>query len=331
MENKIFDIAVIGGGASGTMATLRSVLNNDKTLFFSGSIKEKRLSRDAWLDKVEKIPGLSRYNADRRAPYGETLEFIKTSAFKDQLLHIENMSVKKIDKNEDGVFSIYTDEHDVYFANYLIVCTGVEYKLPIINEQSIDFLIYQNVVASDLGDYVESYPLHERNVSVLAACERAIYSAIVIKERINPQSLIIFTNGKSLKNDLKIDDETLNLLKLYKIKIQENKITDYETDGALLNKLIFSDNSSYNVDFLYLLLGYEIHNDLLQSLPVKYDEKGYVIANEKGETDVENLYVSGDILKGVKKQIFTAYDHSVNSADDINAKIRVKKRNIKLK
>ena len=46
MSEKIYPIAVIGGGAAGTMAILRAVLNNDECLFFPGSPKkQKKVSR----------------------------------------------------------------------------------------------------------------------------------------------------------------------------------------------------------------------------------------------------------------------------------------------
>ena len=51
----IYPIAVIGGGSAGTMATLRSVLNNDKTLFFPGSPKNKKRSRAFWVSKIENM------------------------------------------------------------------------------------------------------------------------------------------------------------------------------------------------------------------------------------------------------------------------------------
>ena len=42
MSEKIYPIAVIGGGAAGTTAMLMAVLNNDECLFFPGSPKNKK-------------------------------------------------------------------------------------------------------------------------------------------------------------------------------------------------------------------------------------------------------------------------------------------------
>ena len=40
MNESVYPIAVIGGGAAGVMAVLRTVLNNDQCLFFPGKCEK---------------------------------------------------------------------------------------------------------------------------------------------------------------------------------------------------------------------------------------------------------------------------------------------------
>ena len=42
----------------------------------------------------------------------------------------------------------------------------------------------------------------------------------------------------------------------------------------------------------------------------------------KGKTSIERLYVAGDLRANAKLQIYTAWEHAVDSADSINALIR---------
>ena len=69
-----------------------------------------------------------------------------------------------------------------------------------------------------------------------------------------------------------------------------------------------------------------VYNELALELGAKVDERGFVITDSKGLSSVENLYVAGDLRAYAKKQIYTAWDHAVDSADGINSKIRQEKR-----
>lgn len=59
MSEKIYPVAVIGGGSAGVMAALRCVLNNDEVLFFPGAPKDKKKSRAMWVRKIENMPPTS--------------------------------------------------------------------------------------------------------------------------------------------------------------------------------------------------------------------------------------------------------------------------------
>ena len=76
MTSKIYPIAVIGGGAGGTMALLRSVLNNDEALFFPGHYKVNKKSRDLWINRVENMPSFAGYRKGIQDPKRLTLDWL---------------------------------------------------------------------------------------------------------------------------------------------------------------------------------------------------------------------------------------------------------------
>jgi thioredoxin reductase (NADPH) len=69
-----------------------------------------------------------------------------------------------------------------------------------------------------------------------------------------------------------------------------------------------------------------VYNELAKMLGADLDQRGFVITDPKGKSSVNGLYVAGDLRANAKKQIYTAWDHAVDSADDINLHIRRKKR-----
>ena len=46
---KIYSVAVIGSGSAGTMAALRTVLNNDECLLVAGTPRDRKKSRAMWV------------------------------------------------------------------------------------------------------------------------------------------------------------------------------------------------------------------------------------------------------------------------------------------
>ena len=69
-----------------------------------------------------------------------------------------------------------------------------------------------------------------------------------------------------------------------------------------------------------------VYNELAKGLGAKTDERGFVVTNNRGETNIPKLYAAGDLRAGIKKQIYTAWDSAVDACDDINTKIRRENR-----
>ena len=84
MKDKVYAVAVIGGGSAGVMALLRVVLNNDECLFFPGYGKNRKKSRGFWVAKVENVPGYAHYKKGIEDPNRETLKWISESPVKDK-------------------------------------------------------------------------------------------------------------------------------------------------------------------------------------------------------------------------------------------------------
>ena len=76
----------------------------------------------------------------------------------------------------------------------------------------------------------------------------------------------------------------------------------------------------------FISLGMIVYNELAKSAGAKLDDRGFVLTDAKGLSSVDGLYVAGDLRANSKKQVYTAWDHSVDSADAINALLRKEKR-----
>lgn len=324
MDQKIYQVCVIGGGSAGTMAVLRTILNNDECLFFPGSPKDKKKSRALWVRTIENMPAHFQYKRGIEEPNAETLKWIATSSFKDNLHTQKNLGIVNVKKNADEVFELTDSKGGIHFAKFIILCTGVMDVQPVI-EGSIETVFdYANAQTIDYCLICDGHHVFGKNTSVIGHGNGAAWVAILLHERYAPPSLTILTNGK----EAEFSEDTKKLLDLYQIKILESEIDSIqgEDKGKVLNGFTLKDGTIVKTEMAFVSLGMIVYNELAVQLGAKIDERGFVVAEESGQTSVPNLYVAGDLKAGIKKQIYTAWDSSVNAANAINLKIRTEKR-----
>lgn len=326
MSSKIYKIAVIGGGAAGVMAVLRGVLNNDEILFFPGTPKDFKKSRAMWVTKVENIPGFLNFKKGIIDPDNETLKWISESAFSKNLVHKKNIGVTHILKNSDDLFELTDSKGEKYLSEHVVLATGVMDVQPKINGEMKPIFPYANNQSIDYCIRCDGHHVLNKDVALFGFTTSTIMVATMLFERYSPPSMTILLNGE--KADF--NDEAKALIKKYNFKIISEPITEVLGDTKSGKLFGFKTNTGEEIksQMCFVSLGMIVYNDLAKSLGASLDERGFVITNPKGESlTVKNLFAAGDLRAGLKKQIYTAWDSAVDSMDEINYKLRVKKRN----
>ena len=323
MSQKIYPVCVIGGGSAGTMAVLRTILNNDECLFFPGSPKDKKRSRDLWVRKIENIPGHFHYKRGIQEPNLETMKWISESVFKENLAIQKNTGVVSLKKIDD-YFEITDSKDNVHHAQYVILCTGVMDVQPEIKGTIETVYDYANAQTIDYCLICDGHHVFNKRASVIGHGNGAAWVSIMLHERYQPKNFHILTNGKKPE----FTEDTQKLIDLYDIKVCEAPIIDIfgQDKGKILEGFILEDGTTIETDMCFISMGLIVYNELAKQLGVEIDERGFVKADESGATSVAGIYVAGDLKAGIKKQIYTAWDSAVNAANAINLSIRVKKR-----
>ncbi len=320
---KIHDVAVIGGGAAGAMAALRVVLNNDECLFFPGSPKDKKRSRAFWVTKVENMPGHLQYKKGIDEPNKENLDWLTTGPFKEKFIWKKNLGITHISKDENGIFRLIDNKGGGHLARYVILCTGVMDVQPIIQGSIETIYPYANIQLADYCMRCDGHHVLNKKIAVLGHNSAAAWVGIILHERYNCPEVTIITNGVTPS----FDDETLDLMKKYNFKVITQEITGINGDpkNEILDSFICGDQV-VNAEFAFISLGMIVYNELAKMLHANLDQRGFVLSDTKGKTNIEGLFVAGDLRANTKKQIYTAWDMAVDSADEINLLIRRKKR-----
>ncbi|OUR93661.1 hypothetical protein A9Q84_19540 [Halobacteriovorax marinus] len=325
MSEKIYDLAIIGGGSAGVMGALRGVLNNDETILFPGSGKDKKRSRAMWVTKVENMPGHLEYKKGIENPNKESLDWLATECdLKEKFHWKKNRGITALTK-EGELFTLTDNKGDVYQSRYVIICTGVMDVQAKIQGEMAPFFPYANNQSIDYCLRCDGHHVYNQRTGIIGHGNGAGWVAAMLHERYNTPAMKIFTNGEKPE----FDDEVKGLIKKYGIEVFEGAILSVDGDKKTgeLRAFEIEGTGPVEIDISFVSLGMIVYNELAKSLGAEVDARGFVLTNEKGETNIDKLYVAGDLRAGMKKQIYTAWDTSVDSADDVNARIRRVKRN----
>ncbi len=324
MENDkeaLYDIAIVGSGAAGSMAVLRAVLNNLKTVCFKGAARSKKKARATWVKEVENMPLMHGKVLPIANSSEEVFRWIESNEdFKDNLKTISD-SVKKISgKKED--FSLLTDGGDEIRAKYVLLCTGIMDIQPKIDGEILPVLPFANQGCIAYCIRCDGHKSKGKDTSVIGHKDEAAHVAIILKERYNNPSISILTNGEEpefLKNE-----RLQELIKKYEINVYESFIKEISPaeNGAGMKGFALDDGTFVNSQIAFVSLGEMVYNELAVSLGCDVDEEGYVLCDDFGETNVPGVFVAGDLRAGKKKQIYTAWDTAVDSVDKIDSYVR---------
>jgi thioredoxin reductase (NADPH) len=326
--SKIYDIAVIGGGSAGVMAVNRCVLNNDETLFFPGTGKDKKKSRALWVSKVENVPGHLHYKKGIEEPNREMLLWLEQGEFSQRLHWKKNRGITTMTKNEKGLFTLTDSKEEQYLARHVILCTGVMDTQPLINGSIEPVFPFANAQLLDYCLRCDGHHVLNKKTGVIGHGDGAAWVAVMLYERYQTPMMTIFTHGQAPN----FSEDVQKLLKLYDIRVEQGEIVGFQGDTKepRLEALILKNGNTVECDMAFISLGMIVYNELALSCNANVDARGFVTTDLKGESSVPNLFVAGDLRAGIKKQIYSAWDSAVDSADEINRRIRQLRREKKM-
>lgn len=323
--SKRYEIAIIGAGAAGSMAALRSVLNNRETIVFSGDAKTKKRARDTWVDKVVNMPMMFDRRRAIATSVKETFEWIQGHDYFSKKLEFVSQTVTKINKTENG-FSLEANG-ETYEAKYVLLCTGIMDLQPEIGGSIKPVLPYANNGFVDYCLRCDGHKSIGKITATIGHKETAAWVAIILHERYQPPETKIFTNGA----EPEFSDELHEILKTYNIKIVTDEITSIKGNPKeYMEGFELTNGEVEKVEIAFAMLGQIAYNELAKQLGAELTERGNVVTNEKGESSVDGFYVAGDLRNGKKYQIYTAWDMAVDSIDHIDGRLRTEFRNCKV-
>lgn len=289
MQDSIWDTAIIGSGPAGLTAGIYTTRGSLKTVIIGGSSWGGQLMLTT---EVDNFPGF---------PEGilgpDLMENMKKQALRFGAEFIQsNVSQIEFDKKP---FVLHVDDKIIH-AKSIIIATGAETKwLGVKGEKELIGRGISSCAPCDAPFFKEKYVL------VVGGGDSAMEEALVLTKFASRVSIIHrkseFKASKVMQEKVfanpKIDiiwdsevNEVVGTQKLESIKIKNNKT---------------NEQSEIKADGLFVAIGHNPTSELFKG-QINLDEKGYVIPTAGAKTNIEGVFVSGDIHDHIYKQAITA-------------------------
>lgn len=295
----MYDIIIIGAGPAGLTSAIYASRSENKVLVLEESNYGGQIINAS---KIENYPGeinISGYDLVTNM-YNQALQ-LGSEIKNEKVLDI-------IDKNEYK--EIITNENKYKTLSVIIASGASNRKLNISNEKELIGKGISYCATCDGAFY------KNKTVAVIGGGNTAINEAIYLSDMCK-QVYLIHRNScfKAMEKYV----ETLKKKNNVKIILNSNII---KINGIDKLESIETNKEKIDIDGLFIAIGREPEVSY-DSIDIELDNNGYIISNDKCNTNIDGVFVAGDVRKKEVRQLVTATSDGAIAA--LNAIKYVKK------
>lgn len=282
----MYDIIIIGAGPAGMTAAIYAKQAGKNILIFE---KEAYGGQILKANKIKNYPGFEEISG---------FEFATNIYNQLTKLNIKIKFEEVLDINIKDDFKEVVTKKGNYNAKSIIIATGSKNRKLNLNNE--DKFIGKGVSYCTTCDGMF---FKDKTVAVYGGGNSAIDGALYLSD-ICKKVYIIYR-----RDNFKVENENINKLKNKKnIEfIFNTNIIDLIGETKLENIQLKDNNKEYNlaIDGLFIEIGYIPVNDMCNNI-INIDSKGYIVSNEDCKTNIDGIFVSGDIRTKKIRQLTTA-------------------------
>lgn len=270
MENKNFDVIIIGGSYSGLSAgmslgrSLRNVLiiDNGKPCNRQTPHSHNFVTHDG------KTPA-------------EIAKLAKEDVEKYDTIQFYNGMVVKTKKTTEG-FEVETSSSEKFYAKKLIIASGVKDMMPEIPGFAECWGI--SVIHCP---YCHGYEVKNEITGILSNGDMAYeFSKLIFNLTKN---LTLFTNGKA-----SLSKEQIEKLNQNKIILNEDEIKEIKHENGVIQNLVFKNGEEVSLQALYAKIPFEQNINVSADLGCELTEQGFIKVDMMQKTNIPGAFACGD-------------------------------------
>ena len=285
---KLYDIIVIGGGASGMSAALYALRSGKSVLLLE---KETVGGQIANSPRVENFPSIKEISG---------LDFSDHlfTQIMDLGAEFELEEVLEISKGEDKIFTVKTN-YNTHSAKAVIIATGVTHRR--MNLPKEEDLIGKGISFCAVCDGA-FYKGQE--VFLIGDANSALQYALLLVNycpKVHMFTLFDRFFGDQVLIDRVKNNEAIEVT--HNMNLVEYK-GETELTGLVFENTQDKSRREYPTNNVFIAIGQVPHNEVFQNLVDL--EKGYIVTDDQMMTKTEGLYAVGDTRKKDVRQLVTA-------------------------
>ncbi|TDX13403.1 NAD(P)/FAD-dependent oxidoreductase [Flavobacterium sp. S87F.05.LMB.W.Kidney.N] len=270
MEQKTFDVIIIGGSYSGLSAAMSLGRSLRQVLVIDSGLPCNRQTPHShnFITQDGEKPAVISAKAKLQ------VELYKT-------VHFYNGLATKAIKNEAG-FEISTESGEIFTSRKVLFATGVKDLIPQIN----GFAECWGISVLHCP-YCHGYEVKNEKTAIIANGEIAFDFAKLISNW--TKDLRLCTNGKST-----LTFEQTQILQQHNVQIFEQEIDSFEHRNGYIENIIFKNQGKVAVKAIYARPPFEQHCHLPNDLGCEINEQGLLKVDAMQKTNISGIYASGD-------------------------------------
>lgn len=289
MQEKIYDVIIIGSGASGMTASLYASRANMSVLMIERGLYGGQMQNT---EEIENYPSYDFITGRELSEkmYQQSIKFGAEHVYGD---------VKGISGGEQ--YKLINCGKKSYKGRSVIIATGAEYKkLGVKGEEELSGRGVSYCAVCD-GAFFK-----DKHIVVVgggdSAVEEAIYltkyaSKVTIVHRRNELRAQKIVQYRAFKND-KIEF-------IWNAEVKEIHEVDGKVGKVTLNSTFDDSTATILADGVFIYVGMNPNTKPFESLGI-LNEQGYIVTDENMETSVAGIFSAGDVREKMLRQIVTA-------------------------
>ncbi|WP_281634301.1 NAD(P)/FAD-dependent oxidoreductase [Flavobacterium luteolum] len=270
MEQKHFEVIIIGGSYSGLSAAMSLGRSLRQVLVIDSGLPCNRQTPHShnFITQDGEKPAVISAKAKLQVDIYKTVQFFN------------GLAVKAV-KTESG-FEITTESGAVFTSRKVLFATGVKDLIPEIESFAACWGI--SVLHCP---YCHGYEVKNEKTAIIANGEMGFEFAKLISNW--TKDLRLCTNGKS-----ELSLEQTQILKNHGVQIFEEEIDSFEHSKGYVSNIVFKNGNKVEVKAIYSRPAFEQHCLLPKDLGCDINEQGLLKVDAMQKTNIAGVFASGD-------------------------------------